>query len=234
MGTEYLKELYHQDEIDSQFNATKLFDFLRQDNILPIGCKKMFFHRNDYLISKGERSEYVYYIEDGLVSMEGNDRVIDFKSASDIVGFQELMMFEKTEFSYKALSKGVIVWKFKKIEVLDKLLNTQEGYLYHYHYLTQELQSLQQKEIFLRKASAEKLEQSLIYLIKKFGTKSKTVYSTKFVELPITVVSLAQYIEVHHATIYRKIREMKKHNIVYTEKQKIYVNLEALKNHERR
>ncbi|MBC1212483.1 Crp/Fnr family transcriptional regulator [Listeria booriae] len=232
--TDSLEAFYQQKEIDDQFNSMKLLSFLRQNSILEIECQEVSFPKNKYLIETDEKSEYIYFISDGIVAVEINNKIIDFKTTTDIVGFSELMNLDNSEFSYKSISKVVVAWKFKKVEVLDKLLNTQEGYLYHYHYLTKELHRLQAKEELLRQPSVEKIEKTLVYLIDKLGMDKKQGLVGDFIEFPISVALLAQYIELHEATIYRKIKEMRAASIIYTEKQKIYIDVKGLAYHKQR
>ncbi|MDT0110967.1 Crp/Fnr family transcriptional regulator [Listeria booriae] len=228
MGGHDMRALYHQDVIDSQFNPVKFLLFLRQDDVLKIDSERVTFNKNDYLVKERDYSEYIYFIEEGVVTVESDERVIDFKATSEIIGFQDLMDFNNTNFSYKVFSKNLIAHKFRKIEVIDKVLNTQEGYLYHYHCINREMQELQIKEVLLRKNSIERIKSALIYLLKKFEKENQKSIINEFIELPITIDLLAQYVEMNHVTLYRKLKEMKNQEILYTKKQKIYIDIIAL------
>lgn len=235
--TEAIKNLYDITEIKEYFNFSKFAGFLCTNEIMPIPYETVSFKKNTYPLTEivptggpdEERAdtEFIYIIESGIATMEKEDIVLDIKASDDIVGFSDLFTFNSSNYSYKVISNVMNVVKFNKAHVVDKLLNTQEGYLYHYSYTLRERQNLEFKERIRREKAESKVVLAIHHLLDKLNLLNAEK-SDLYTEFPITMVTLANYVHLNVNTVSTVLHNLMKLGMVKIRNKQIFINFEKI------
>ncbi|WP_430534363.1 Crp/Fnr family transcriptional regulator [Listeria rocourtiae] len=236
--TEAIKNLYDITKIREYFNLSKFADFLCTEEAMPIPYETISFKKNTYLLremihtgmveDKRPDTEFIYIIESGIATMEKDNIVLDIKASDDIIGFSDLFTFNSSNYSYKAISKVMTVLKFNKAHIVDKLLNTQKGNLYHYSYTLRERQNMEFKESIRREKAESKVVLTMHHLLDKLNLLNSK--KSDFCTIPpITVVTLANYVQLHVNTISRVLHNLMKLGVVKINNKKIFIHLKKWK-----
>ncbi|MBC1605517.1 Crp/Fnr family transcriptional regulator [Listeria rocourtiae] len=235
--TDAIKNLYDITEIREYFNFSKFAGFLCTNDIMPIPHETVSFKKNTYPLretihtgaEEDERvdTEFIYIIESGIATMEKDNIVLDIKASDDIVGFSDLFTFNSSNYSYKVISNAMTVVKFNKAHVVDKLLNTQEGYLYHYSYTLRERQNLEFKERIRREKAESKVILAVHHLLEKLNLLNLKI-SDLYTSFPITMVTLANYVHLNVNTVSTVLHNLMKLGVVKIDNKQIFVNLEKI------
>ncbi|MDT0111371.1 hypothetical protein QJV45_12890 [Listeria booriae] len=235
--TAAIKNLYDITEIKEYFNFSKFAKFLCTNDIMPIPYETVSFKKNMYplketiptigLEDEQPDTEFIYIIESGIATMEKDNIVLDIKASDDIVGFSDLFTFNCSNYSYKVISNVMNVVKFNKAHVVDKLLNTQEGYLYHYSYTLRERQNLEFKERIRREKAESKVVFAMHHLLGKLNL-SNIEKSDLYTSFPITMATLANYVHLNVNTVSTVLHSLMKLGMVQIKNKQIFVNFRKI------
>ncbi|MBC1459234.1 Crp/Fnr family transcriptional regulator [Listeria newyorkensis] len=216
--------LYHSEIVKEAFNTHKLYCFLQNDLLYPIQSRLKKLKKHDLLIKEKDISDEVYFIQSGCVmEKKGQFLVNGFYTKEDIIGFDSLLQTNKAEYSLEIISDEATIVKYKKAEIIEKILSVQEGYFYYYVHIQNQVQRLREKEALLRLHSAEqRIESALLQLVSGYWNRhNELVPLPKYINKSI----LAKYTNLNSNTVTTVLQKLQKESIIQVNKRKIEINL---------
>ncbi|MBC1436008.1 Crp/Fnr family transcriptional regulator [Listeria rocourtiae] len=216
--------LYHSEIVKEAFNTHKLYCFLKKDLLYPVQSKVKKLNKHDLLIQEQNISSEVYFIQSGCVmEKKGQFLVNGFYTKGDIIGFDSLLLTDKSEYSLEVMSDEATIVKYKKAEIIEKILSTQEGYFYYYVHIQNQVKRLLEKEALLRLYSAEqRIESALLQLVSVYWDRDNEVaLLPKYINKSI----LAKYTNLNSNTVTTVLQKLQKESIIQMDKRKIEINL---------
>ncbi|MBC6315253.1 Crp/Fnr family transcriptional regulator [Listeria grandensis] len=220
-----LQELYAIDAIQEDFNPKKLLPILLNDAIFPIPKEQLIIKKSEELMLQVEATDFVYAIEQGVSALVLNSQIIDFVSENGFIGLHHSKQLEHTDFHAVALSKELIVWKFELTDVIAKIMNIQEGYLYHYNYMRLIYDRYTQKIASMGEMNVEKVLLSLRSIALWYGTGETC---NGFIKIPtcFTRKILANYMGISRTTLSTVLTSLEKEKQIFTnEQQQLFIKI---------
>ncbi|AQY50376.1 hypothetical protein PWEIH_16078 [Listeria weihenstephanensis FSL R9-0317] len=220
-----LQELYAIDAIQEDFNPKKLLPILLDDTIFSIPKEQLIIKKSEELMLQVEETDFVYAIEHGVSALVLNSQIIDFASESGFIGLHHSKQLENTDFHAVALSKELVVWKFELTDVIAKVMNIQEGYLYHYNYMRLIYDRYTQKIASMGEMNVEKVLLSLRSVALWYGTGE---VCNGFIKIPtcFTRKILANYMGISRTTLSTVLTSLEKEQLIFTnEQQQLFIKM---------
>ncbi|WP_430535864.1 Crp/Fnr family transcriptional regulator [Listeria rocourtiae] len=221
--------LYNTETVTKEFNKQQLHYFLQKDMLFPIEGTVKKFEKHEFLIKEKDVIDDIYIIQSGhVMAMRSSSWVSDFYKETDIIGFNGLLLQNFADYSFKVISDEVITIKYKKTEVVEKVLNTQEGYLYHYVHMKSQVRRLLAKEKLLRLPSEERIGFALLQIINRY--RDRTVY-VGLIPLPkdINKGILAMYTNLNPNTVTTVLQAFRDESIIRVIQQTMHIDVWKLK-----
>ncbi|MBC2117602.1 Crp/Fnr family transcriptional regulator [Listeria booriae] len=224
-----MNNLYSEESITSQFSERKFRQFIETDSIFPTSGVKKIFNRNDTIFKSNSDLNAVYFIEEGIVTatIEG-EVVVDFYTTSDVLGFSNLMLGSDAFYKYQVLSDELVVTRYAKEDIIEKIINTQEGYFYHYVHMQNRVHHMAKKEELLRLPTRQRISKVLLEFGEKYGeaTSEKNIISFP---KQISKGMIAQYTNLNPNTVTNVLQKLQEEGYIYTIKSAIYMDKSKLK-----
>ncbi|MBA3926268.1 Crp/Fnr family transcriptional regulator [Listeria rustica] len=161
-------ELFDKGVIEQAFSSTQLLKVLSDKNYYPIDREKVFFNKKEILCSEDEVQDSIYFIQAGICESSRQGHTMSFIGKHDIVGISDIMGNEESFVSVIALT-NTVAWRFSKEEVISKLVYSQEGAFYLYHYMKMMNMELLEKYTLLTLDTKEQLIGILTHLGGLYG-----------------------------------------------------------------
>lgn len=220
-----IAELYDVQAIERDFHIEKLLPILLADDDYPIDRKRLVLGKSDIFESKDNIASYVFVIESGVSSMCMGNQIIDFAVSGDFIGLHGEGGTGKTRVSGRVITDELIVWRFKFHDVLAKIMNIQEGYLYLYNYMMSMYRTHLKKMMALRSDKQQRVLAFLQILAEKSGENDEP--SDEFIKLPsfFTRKLLGDYIKVSPMTLNTTIKQLEEENHIIVDDRFTYVRL---------
>ncbi|MBC1434917.1 Crp/Fnr family transcriptional regulator [Listeria rocourtiae] len=218
--------LYNSETVTKEFNKQKFYCFLQRDLSFPIEGTLKKLKKHEFLMKEKDTIDEICFIRSGCVmAMKKCSRVIDFYTEEDIVGFDELILTESAKHSFKAISDEVIIIKYKKSEIVEKILNAQEGYLYHYVHMQNQIRRLLEKEALLRLPSEKRVGYALLQIMSGSGIQHKELITfPKHINKGI----LAKYTNLNRNTVTTVLQKLQEESIIQIKQRNMYINIVRL------
>ncbi|MDZ5757450.1 Crp/Fnr family transcriptional regulator [Carnobacterium maltaromaticum] len=193
MRNKNAEDFYSIEKIGILYNSEKLINLLLNNIKFEILNVK----KNEYLIKENTDNEFIYYTKKGLLSMKKEKYIIDFFSSGEFVGLSELFMGTKSIMEISAITDSELI-RFKKADVISKVLSYQEGYFYYLYNMNQMMRKVFQKQENLMMTAEKRVVLSLVKLIERFGEKT-----TQGFLLPkeFTNKLISEYVQCHLTTM---------------------------------
>ncbi|WP_157455680.1 Crp/Fnr family transcriptional regulator [Carnobacterium maltaromaticum] len=221
----YENNLYSIEKIGILYNSTQMIDMLLNDRHFKIPFNSITVKKGELVVSKNEQSEFVYFIRKGIVALKHENYIFDFLKPNDFVGLYELSEKENSIFDIVAVKETELV-RFKKADILWKVLSYQEGLFYYLHNMNKILIKSIEKQSILLMFTEKKIIVSLINLLERFGNATEEGYS-----LPkeFTNKLISEYTKCHLTTMFTIFKDLQSSRaIVSTGKPYVY-NIDRLK-----
>ncbi|MBC1436009.1 Crp/Fnr family transcriptional regulator [Listeria rocourtiae] len=223
-----MNKLYSEESISNQFSKEEFRHFLQRDEVSSPNGIKQKYRKNDIIILEDEIINDVYFIESGHVaSIKGEKQISDFYTSNEILGFTKLLLNAYSEYSYKVISNEVIVTKYTKEYIIDKVFNTQEGYFYHYNYIQNQINRMLEKVNLIRLPSKQRVSLALLQLCSRFGKKTEDPDIICFPR-DIGKALLGQYVNLNPNTITNIFQKLGEEEIIFPSRRTFYVNITNL------
>ncbi|EUJ31407.1 Crp/Fnr family transcriptional regulator [Listeria cornellensis] len=220
--------LYNSDVVNEEFNEYKFYYFLQKDMLYPLQGTIKQFKKHEFLINEKDSINEIYFIQSGYVmAMKRSSQVIDFYTKSDILGFDGLLLSELAEHSFEVISDEVTIMKYKKIDIIEKILNLQEGYFYHYVHMQNQVKRLLEKEELLRLPSEKRIGFALLQIIKRYGEGNRRSGIVPFPK-HINKGILAKYTNLNPNTVTNVLQKFQEESIIQTIQRTMHINLTKL------
>ncbi|EUJ42452.1 Crp/Fnr family transcriptional regulator [Paenilisteria rocourtiae] len=219
-----MHSLYSEASIVSQFSEPKFRRFIEDDCIFPVRGVKKTFSRNDIILKANHDLDAIYFIEDGIVTATiGTGVAVDFYTASDILGLSNLLLESSSCYTYQVLTEELIVTRYAKEDIIEKIMNTQEGYFYHYVYMQNRANHMFKKEALLRLPTRQRISSVLLELGQKYGEIN---LENNIICFPkqISKGMIAQYANLNPNTITTVLQKLQEEGYIYTIKSAIYMD----------
>ncbi|KGL41289.1 hypothetical protein BMT55_03575 [Listeria newyorkensis] len=222
---EMMTLLYDQRHIEKQFSEEKFQTFLQKDTIFPLEGTRKKYRKGDILIEEDDEVDDIFFIASGhLVATKNTENVIDFYAHQDVIGLSHLLLGSRSEYAYQVISNELTVVKYAKEDIIDNVINTQEGYFYHYVHMQNQVARMMEKEALLRLPSEERISRAIWKLGEKFGQSMQDDPDTICFPTQISKGMLAQYTNLNPNTVTNILQKLQAEDIIYSMKRTIYFN----------
>lgn len=217
---EELIALYTHDEINRHFNEQKLFDFLLNQAKLKSSVQRV---KNGRILNLRSSDETIFFIEKGIVSISVDETILYFKGVGRFVGLESLLFHDSNDLEFSAVGE-VEVLEFKKVDIIDALMNMQEGWLYGYLINVHLQELLVQQYMFSKMRTKKRSKELLKVLAKEISNENESL-----INLPkqLNYTVLTKYLGVSYVTIRKLFEEFRKESfIIEGPNRSISINLE--------
>ncbi|MBC6315256.1 Crp/Fnr family transcriptional regulator [Listeria grandensis] len=218
-----LIDLHAINPVQEEFNPSQLLPILLDDAIFPIPNEQLVIGKTEELMLRTSDTDFVYAIEQGVSALVLDKQIIDFVDENRFVGLHHSRQRLQSDFHVLALSKELVVRKFELTDVLAKIMNIQEGYLYHYHYMHRIYERYIQKIASLGEMNLDKVMQTLRSIALWYGDKE--MYK-EFTKIPICFTRniLANYMGISRTTLGTVLTALQREKLVFiNERQQLFV-----------
>ncbi|MBC6316286.1 Crp/Fnr family transcriptional regulator [Listeria grandensis] len=216
--------LYNQESISTQFSKEKFRQFLQEDMIFPLTGVTKKYRKNDIIIPEGEVTNEIYFIESGnIAAMKEGEKVIDFYAKNDIIGLTDLLLDSQSECSFQVISNELILKKYDKENIIEKVINTQEGYFYHYVHMQNQVSRMMEKEELLRLPSEQRISLALLILGTEFGEETNDPDLLCFPKA-ISKGMIAQYTNLNPNTITNVLQKLEEADILFPARRAFHID----------
>ncbi|MBC1434916.1 Crp/Fnr family transcriptional regulator [Listeria rocourtiae] len=216
--------LYTQESISQQFSKEKFCQFLQEDMIFPLKGIRKKYRKNDIIIPEGGTINEIYFIESGhVVAMKDGEKVIDFHAKNEIIGLTNLLLDSQSEYTFQVISNDLVTIRYDKESIIEKVINTQEGYFYHYVHMQNQISQMMDKEELLRLPSEQRISLALFTLVNKFGEATDDPDLICFPK-PISKGMIAQYTNLNPNTITNVLQKLQEEDILYPARRAFYID----------
>ncbi|MBC1457862.1 Crp/Fnr family transcriptional regulator [Listeria newyorkensis] len=227
--TKEMHMLYNAETVTKEFNERKFYYYLQKDVFPPLAGTMKRFKKHEFLMKEKDTIDEIYFIQSGCVMAIKNDSwVFDFYAETDIIGFDSLLLSHFATHSFQVISDEVIAMKYKKSEIIEKVLNAQEGYLYYYVHVHNQVKRLLAKEALLRLPSEERIGLALLQIIK--GYRDRTIHRGRILfPKHINKGILAKYTNLNPNTITTVLQKFQDQAIIQVIHQRMHVDIWKLR-----
>lgn len=220
---EMMSLLYNQRYIEKQFSEEKFQFFLEEDTIFPLEGRRKKYRKGDMLVAEEDEVDDILFIESGyLMAMKDEENIIDFLGPQDIIGLSNLLLGSPSDYVYQVISNELTVLTYSKADVIDKVMNTQEGYFYHYVHMQNQVTRMMEKEALLRLPSDIRISLTLLHFGNKFGERMQDTPDTICFPKQISKGMLAQYTNLNPNTVTNILQKLQAEEILFSTKRMIY------------
>ncbi|MBA3926456.1 Crp/Fnr family transcriptional regulator [Listeria rustica] len=217
--------LYDQHHIEKSFSKEKFKIFLQEDMIFPLEGTRKKYRKGDILIDENDEVDDIILIESGhVIATKNTENLIDFYANQDIIGLSNMLLGSQSEYTYQVISNELMVIRYAKEDIIDKVINTQEGYFYHYVYMQSQVSRMMEKEELLRLPSEERISLAILSLGEKFGEIMKDDPDTVCFPIQISKGMLARYTNLNPNTVTNILQKLQAEDIIYSIRRTIYFN----------
>ncbi|MBC1457863.1 Crp/Fnr family transcriptional regulator [Listeria newyorkensis] len=217
--------LYSQESIATQFSRDKFHQFLQEDMIFPLKGVRKKYSKNEIIIPEGEVTNEIYFIESGNVAAtKDGENVINFYAENEIIGLTNLLLDSHSEYAFQVISNELFVTKYDKESIIEKVINTQEGYFYHYVHMQNQVSQMIEKEQLLRLPSEQRISLALLILGTKFGEETNDQDLIGFPK-SISKGMIGQYTNLNPNTITNVLQKLQEEEIIYPARRAFYVDI---------
>lgn len=216
---------YSIEKIGIAYNSKKMIDMLLNDIYFKIPFVNMLVKRGELLVSQTERSEFVYFIKKGILAMKHENYIFDFVKSNEFLGLYELSEQANSTFNVVAIKETEVV-RFKKIDILWKVLSYQEGLFYYLHNMNKTLIKFSEKQNILLMSAEKKIIVSLVDLLERFGDSTKEGHS-----LPkeFTNKVISEYTKCHLTTMLYVFKDLQHNNAIVSKEKPYIYDIEKLR-----
>ncbi|WP_149024005.1 Crp/Fnr family transcriptional regulator [Listeria grandensis] len=180
------------------------------------------------MILEEEELNEIYFIESGHVAaFKDEEKIVDFFAKEDVLGLANLLLDSKSEYSFQVISNELIVTKYEKSDIIEKVINTQEGYFYHYVHMQNQVERMIEKEALLRLPSEQRISLALFQIVTKFGESTGKQHISRFPK-QISKGMIAQYTSMNPNTITNVIQKLEEEEIIHPLRRTIHVDMSKL------
>lgn len=220
--------LYGEASISERFNEVKFHEFIREDKIFPIRGVRKNYSKQDILIQGVADENDVYFIEKGIVAAMLDEKiVVDFFTENEVIGLSNLTLGSKPDYIFTAISDEVEVIRYRKEDLIEKIMNTQEGYLYHYVHMQNMTSRLLDRQELLRLPTEERIMMVLLELSERYGEVSEGKSMARFPK-QINKGMLAQYTNLNPNTITTILQKLQEEEYIHLVRSSIFVDIAEL------
>ncbi|EUJ23686.1 cAMP-binding domain-containing protein [Listeria grandensis FSL F6-0971] len=227
----YLTEmhfLYNDKIVHEEFNKEQFFHFLQDDSFLSTNKVAKQYRKKEVLIREQEEVRDLFFIKEGCVmATQESKRVMSFHASGDIIGLENLILYSDAKYSFEVISDKVSIIKCNKAEMVEKILNAQEGYLYYYIHLQNLIQHLRNKEELLRLSSEQRINLVLFCCALKYGEKKHGTTKVCFPKY-INKGIIAKYSNLNPNTVTVSLQKLEEAKIIESVRRKMYIDLAKL------
>lgn len=217
--------LYNKENISAKFSKDKFRQFLQEKVIFPLRGVTKKYYKNDSILTEGEVISHVYVIESGNVAVrKDEEQIISFYSENEIIGVTNLLLGSRSECSFQAISNELVVTKYDKVSIVEKVINTQEGYFYHYVHMQNQFSQMMEKEELLRLPSEQRISLALLILGTNFGEETDDQDLIRFPK-SINKGMIAQYTNLNPNTITNVLQKLQNEDSLYPARGGFYVDI---------
>lgn len=223
-----MDSLYSEASIVSQFSERRFRRFIEEDRIFPVRGVKKTFNRNDIILKASNDLNAIYFIDEGIVTGTiEKGVVVDFYTARDVLGLSNLMLGSDSAYTYQVLSEELVVTRYAKEDIIEKVMNTQEGYFYHYVHMQNLVKRMVKKEELLRLPTLQRISSVLLELGEKYGEETS---EKNIISFPrhISKGMIAQYANLNPNTITNVLQKLQEEGFIYTIKSSIFMDKSKL------
>jgi CRP-like cAMP-binding protein len=201
-------------------NNKQLIDFLRSKALIHSDFTKVVLQKNQYVITEYEKAQYLFFVANGLLSVEVIKKHSSYISAfifeNDFFGLDAFSSFPTKNHAIKILSSSAIIYRIEKSFLLDSLNQKPELYnllltnfadVFQRHYLFQD---------FLSLSPIERTKKCLIYLSDFIGE----INEQEQVQIPteITQEVLARFCRTSQSRISLCLKELQEAEFLLNKK----------------
>ncbi|MBC1604049.1 Crp/Fnr family transcriptional regulator [Listeria rocourtiae] len=170
----------------------------------------------------------VFLIEHGMIAAtNGRNIVVDFFAQDDIIGLSNLMLGSTSDYIFVVLSDELTVIRYHKEDLIEKIMNTQEGYLYHYVHMQNMVNRLLARQELWRLPTEERIVIVLLELSRKYGQESENKNILCFPK-QISKGMIAQYTNFNPNTITTILQKLQEEDCIYPVRSTIFIDMEKL------
>ncbi|MBC1458780.1 Crp/Fnr family transcriptional regulator [Listeria newyorkensis] len=223
-----MDSLYSEASIISHFSERRFRRFIEEDRIFPVRGVKKTFNRNDIIFKASNDLNAIYFIDEGIVTGTiEKGVVVDFYTVRDVLGLSNLMLGSDSAYTYQVLSEELVVTRYAKEDIIEKVMNTQEGYFYHYVHMQNLVKRMVKKEELLRLPTLQRISSVLLELGEKYGEETS---EKNIISFPrhISKGMIAQYANLNPNTITSVLQKLQEEGFIYTIKSAIFMDKSKL------
>lgn len=163
-----LNDLYSREIIETEFNKEKLYSLLLNNDFFEVKKQEIVLKKNDNITLRSGKVDYVYYISQGIAFTSIGDQIMDFCGQGEFVGLVDNSSVKESEFYLNPLTE-LTVWRFKKSDVMAKIMSLQDGYLYYYNCMQERYQSYTNRIMLHEETDEQRTLIALHDIGEKFG-----------------------------------------------------------------
>ncbi|MBC1561233.1 Crp/Fnr family transcriptional regulator [Listeria booriae] len=226
------EQLYNVDTLDQDFSTEKFLQVLLDDSYYPIEHKYKTYNKNEkiYFPDKQKNDSNIFIIEDGVGGFYSNKELISFVGKGEVAGLHNLATREgeAQEEYVKVLTETITLWEFSKSDILGKIINIQDGYLYHYLTMKKILDQMLSRYLMEHKASEERVMYYLHDIASRYGEHH---IDTNYLKIPsfLSQNSIINYIGVSNKTFYKILKKLCSDEIVLINEEGMFVDARYVK-----
>ncbi len=219
---EDLLELYSKKEVEERFNEKELLKLLENQFAISKERKKI---RNGHQIVLKDSEEYVYYIVHGAVSVSKNGTIYCFEGNGRFIGLENMFFANHMDLDFHAIG-DVEVIKFKKSQVIESLMNTQEGWIFGYQIAYRLNQVIIDHCVYYKLKARTRSKKFLVELADELHEANDM---KDFLPKEINYRILSEYLGISYATVRKLFSQLRKEGFIgrCKESKRFYINAEA-------
>ncbi|WP_088816481.1 MULTISPECIES: Crp/Fnr family transcriptional regulator [Listeria] len=219
---EDLIELYSKKVVEERFNEKELLKLL--ENQFAIYGENIKISNGRKIVLK-EREEYVYYIVHGAASVSKDDTIYCFQGKDRFLGLESMFFDSHMDLDFHAVGNTELI-KFKKKQVIDALMNTQEGWIFGYQIAHRFNEVIINHCIFYKLKARSRSKKFLLELADELHEENDT---KDFLPKQLNYKMLSEYLGISYVTIRKLFSELRKEGFIgrCQESQRFYINAEA-------
>ncbi|EUJ18236.1 hypothetical protein PGRAN_15882 [Listeria grandensis FSL F6-0971] len=223
--------LKNQEALEQKFSTDQLLRFLKDNTIFSNRSKTITLKKKDILIKEGEELKYIYIVKNGTILKSSHqNNTVDFIFSKDIIGLTKFLFNSKSEQTLQVVSDELVVERFHKADVIEKIINTEDGYFYHYLHMQKQLERQRAKEMLLRLPAELRVSKALLLLGSHYDRALEQENILTIAKI-ITRKMLAHYTNLTQNTVTAILQDLVKKELIMTKQHSAHVYPKKLQNH---
>lgn len=219
------KNFYSIEEISILYNSERLIDMLLNDKSLQIRYETIKVKKGEHLILASTKSEFVYFTNKGLLAMKKENYIFDFISVGDFIGLYELFIEETSILNVLGIKESEVL-RFKKKDVIFKMLSYQEGFFYYLYHMNRMLGKTINKQTMLVMSAEKRVIVALIQILERFGKANKEGF---LLPKEFTNKLISEYSKCHLTTMPYIFKNLQNYGAILSACKPYVYDLEKLK-----